>query len=184
LDLRSVKKSRKAPVIVKDPATEEIPLTAAPPEPIPPNPPLLQEPPPELLPASRSVSTRGSPNWRLEAVRQVRFLMGQGYRRITAQQQIAGVLGRTVDELQSWERELVQSGDHENELLCSEFAGELLEFLRSGHFTNVPHYRIYGSYLNRSNVAHAATIAKNLRQLSLNDIRAGIKSVRRQRPLS
>jgi hypothetical protein len=129
-------------------------------------------------------SRRNSVNWRLESVRQVRILVGQGYRRIAAQQQIADALARSIDELQAWERELVQSSDLENELLCSEFAGELLEYLRSGHYTNVPHYKSYGSYMDRFNVARAATIAKAMRQFSLSEIRGGLRLRRRQRPLS
>jgi hypothetical protein len=148
------------------------------------------EPAPKLLrtsepPALGTLGTqRGGVNWRLESVRQVRILVGQGYRKIAAQQQIADALARTIDELQAWERELVQSSDLENELLCSEFAGELLEYLRSGHYTNVPHYKSYGSYMDRFNVARAATIAKSMRQFSLSEIRSGLRLKRRQRPLS
>lgn len=125
---------------------------------------------------------RHGTNWRLEAVRQVRLLVGQGYRRISAQQQIAASLSRSIDDLQAWERELVQNPDIENDLLCSEFAGELLEHLRSGHYTNVPHYKSYGSFADRFNVARAAGIAKTMRQYSLTDIRTGLRSARRQRP--
>lgn len=129
-------------------------------------------------------SRRTGVNWRLEAIRQVRILVGQGYRKIAAQQQIAEALARSIDELQAWERELVQTSDFENELLCSEFAGELLEYLRSGHYTNVPHYKSYGSYMDRFNVARAASIAKAMRQFSLSEIRGGLRPNRRQRPLS
>lgn len=121
-------------------------------------------------------------NWRLEAVRHVRFLVGQGYRRIIAQQQVATALARSVDELQQWERELVQSSDLENDLLCSEFAGELLEFLHSGHYTNVPHYKSYGSFGDRYNVARAAAIAKSIKQHSLAEIRQRLH--RRPRPIA
>jgi len=141
-------------------------------------------PPPPKRPEALPSGPQRGVNWRLEAVRQVRILVGQGYRKIAAQQQIADALARSIDELQAWERELVQSGDLENELLCSEFAGELLEYLRSGHYTSVPHYKSYGSYADRFNVARAAIIAKAMRQFSLSEIRGGLRLKRRQRPLA
>lgn len=69
---------------------------------------------------------RNAVGWRLEAVRQVRLLMGRGYRRFAAQHEIATQLGRTIDEMQEWERDLLRSPDYENDLLCSELAGEFL----------------------------------------------------------
>jgi hypothetical protein len=118
-------------------------------------------------------------DWRLEAIRHVRLLMGQGYRRFAAQQQVAVAVGKTIDELQEWERELVKSSDHENDLLCSELAGEFLEYLTSGHYTNIPQYRTFGSYGGLYNIARAATIVKNRRQHSLADIRTALRSGRR-----
>ncbi len=122
---------------------------------------------------------RPTPDWRLEAIRHTRLLVGQGYRRFAAQQEIAAAIGKTVDELQEWERELVKSSDHENDLLCSELAGEFLEYLTAGHYTNIPQYRAFGSYGGTYNIARAATIVKARRQHSLADIRAGLRSGRR-----
>jgi hypothetical protein len=54
---------------------------------------------PETFELGSKTAPRPGANWRLEAVRHVRMLMGQGYRRIVAQQEIALALGRTLDEL-------------------------------------------------------------------------------------
>jgi len=153
-------------------------------DPIEPTVPSQLSPRPRLADSAllQETAQRSVAHWRLEAVRQVRFLIGQGFRRIIAQQKIAEALGRSVDDLQAWERELVQSNDLENELLCSEFAGELLEYLRSAHYTNVPHYKAYGTYRDRYNIARAAIIAKTIRQSAISEIRAGLNSKRRQLP--
>ncbi|MEO8683578.1 MAG: hypothetical protein ABI414_01925, partial [Devosia sp.] len=66
-----------------------------------------------------------------------------------------------------------------NELLCTEFAGELFEYLASGHYTNVPHFKSYGSFGGTYNIAHAASIAKALRHTSIADIRSGLRGRRR-----
>jgi hypothetical protein len=117
-------------------------------------------------------------NWRLEAVRQVRILMGQGFRRFAAQADIAGQLGCTMGDLQEWERELVQDPDYENELLCSELAGEMMDRLTSSHPTNVPNYKAYGSYGKRHNIERAAEIVKSRKRHSIRDIRAALKGGR------
>lgn len=118
-------------------------------------------------------------NWKLEAVRQVRLLMGQGYRRFAAQQDVAAQLGFTMNDLQTWERELVQNPDWENELLCSELAGEYLDRLLSSHPTNIPNYKAFGAYAKRYNIERAADIAKSSKRNSIRDIRAALRGSRR-----
>ncbi|KFC62694.1 hypothetical protein FF80_03260 [Devosia sp. LC5] len=119
---------------------------------------------------------RNAVGWRLEAVRQVRLLMGQGYRRFAAQHEIATQLGRTIDEMQEWERSLLRSPDYENDLLCSELAGEFLERLVGGHYTNIPQYKSFGSYKGVYNFERAANIAKARRQSSMTEIRTALKA--------
>lgn len=118
-------------------------------------------------------------NWHLEAVRHVRFLMGQGYRRIAAQQEIAIALNRTIEDMQTWERELVKQDAFENELICTELAGELNEFLTNTHFSAIPDYQIYGSFEGMYNVERASHIARAFRSITLDDIRSGLRPHRR-----
>ncbi|GLQ57933.1 hypothetical protein [Devosia nitrariae] len=118
-------------------------------------------------------------NWKLEAVRQVRLLMGRGYRRFAAQQDIAAQLGFTMNDLITWERELVQNPDWENELFCSELAGEYLDRLLSGHPTNIPNYKAFGAYAKRYNIERAADIAKSSKRHSIRDIRSALRGAHR-----
>jgi hypothetical protein len=118
-------------------------------------------------------------NWKLEAVRKVRLLMGQGYRRFAALQHVASQLGVTMNDLQTLERELVQDADLENELLCSELAGEYLDRLLVSHYTNLPNYKLFGVYGERYNAERAASIAKAHKHLSIPQIRAALRLERR-----
>lgn len=120
----------------------------------------------------------GPRNWIFEAVRQVRFKMGNGFGRLAAQQSVSTELGRPIEELQSWERELVKSSDIENALLCAEIAGELGDYLLSGHFANVPNYKSYGHYEDKTNVERAALAFRDLQRMNLAEIRMGLRAYR------
>lgn len=119
---------------------------------------------------------RSSQHWRLEAVRKVRLMMGGGARRLAAQATIARQLGRTVEDLQEWERELVKSSDIENDLLCTELVGEFYDFFISGHYTNIEGYKTFGSFNGTYNIARAAKIARAMRRVSIADIRTGLRA--------
>ena len=128
---------------------------------------------------SHEVRAATSPStivWHLEAVRRVRMMMGRGYRRLAAQEEMAQHLSCTVKNLQDWERELVKSSDYENDLICAELVGEFHDYFVSGHYTNIDQYKAYGSYDGQLNIARAAGIAKATRNLSFGQIRSGLRA--------
>ncbi|MBE7731964.1 hypothetical protein [Devosia faecipullorum] len=116
--------------------------------------------------------------WKLEALRQVRAMVGGGLKKIAALSEVATALKRSIDEMQSWERDLVKFGDYENDLFCAELAGELGDELRASHYSNIRNYRFYGSFNGVYNLERASTLANHLRQVRMSDIAQGLRSVR------
>ncbi len=115
--------------------------------------------------------------WRLEALRRVRVEVGKGKRKIYALADMAASVDQSIDTLQEWERQLVKSSDLENDLYCSELAGEFEAHFTSSHYTTIYGYERYGSYKGIYNLERAAAISANLHQFKLVDIAAAIRIV-------
>jgi hypothetical protein len=116
--------------------------------------------------------------WKLEALRQVRLLVGRGLRKMAALAEVSATTRRSIDDLQQWERDLVKFSDFENDLFCTELAGELEDVLRTSHYSSIRNYQFYGSYKGTNNLERAATIAHHMRQVRPSDIVQGLRSVR------
>ena len=117
-------------------------------------------------------------NWKLEALRQVRLLVGRGLRKIAAVAEVAAAIRHTIDELQRWEREIVKFDDYENDLFCAELVGEFDDQLRSSHYTNIRNYQFYGSFEGVLNLERATRLARHMRQVRMTDIQHGLRGVR------
>jgi hypothetical protein len=117
-------------------------------------------------------------NWKLEAVRQVRLLIGRGLRKIVAITEVSSAIRHSIDELQQWERDLVKFSDYENDLFCAELVGEFDDQLRATHYTNIRNYKFYGSFEGSYNLERATQLARHMRQVRMSDIQQGLRGVR------
>lgn len=115
--------------------------------------------------------------WKLEAVRQTRLLVGKGYKKIAALADVAVALNQSVDTLQAWERELVRYDMFENDLYCAELVGEFDQYFRTTHYTNIPSYEDYGMFSGTYNMEKAYRLAPALRRISLAEINKALRSV-------
>lgn len=115
--------------------------------------------------------------WKLEALRRVRMLIGKGYRKIFATAEIADLVGHRIEDFQEWERNLVKVSDIENDLYCAELAGEFEGHFVSGHYSNIDSYKMYGMYDGTYNMARASAIARKARQIQISDIWTGLRDV-------
>src|SRR4029077_20214327 len=61
--------------------------------------------------------------WKLEALRQVRFRVGRGYKKYRALEEVGAAIGQSPEALRTWEKELEKSRDRCVDLYCSELAG-------------------------------------------------------------
>jgi hypothetical protein len=119
----------------------------------------------------------GARRWKLEALKQVRLLVGRGYKKIAALAEIAGRINHSVEYLQRWERELVATAALENQLYCAELVGEFDGYLRTAHYSNIPNYRNYGSFEGVWNMERAAHLSREIRYVSLVDIGKALRNV-------
>jgi hypothetical protein len=62
--------------------------------------------------------------WKLEALRQVRFRLGKGYKKYRALEEVGKAIGQSPEALRTWEKELEKSLDRSIDLYCSELAGQ------------------------------------------------------------
>jgi len=139
----------------------------------------------DQMPASASLTERDLDNafptevtnWKLEASRQVRLLVGRGLRKIAAITEVAAALRHTPDQLQQWERDLVKFSDYENDLFCAELVGEFEDQLRASHYTNIRNYKFYGSFEGVFNLERATQLARHMRQVRMSDIQHGLRAV-------
>jgi hypothetical protein len=60
--------------------------------------------------------------WELEAVRQVRFRVGRGYKKYRALEEVGKAIGQSPEALRTWEKELEKSCDRSIDLYSSELA--------------------------------------------------------------
>jgi hypothetical protein len=68
--------------------------------------------------------------WKLEALRQVRFRVGKGYKKYRALEEVGAAIGQSAEALRTWEKELEKSKDEYNDLYCSELAGRYDQYFR------------------------------------------------------
>jgi hypothetical protein len=119
----------------------------------------------------------GKTQWKLEALRQVRFLVGRGRKKIAALSEVAEAISHPIDALQEWERDLVKFSDYENDLYCAELVGEFEDHFRASHYSNIRNYRHYGSFEGVLNMERAANLARKMRHVRIADIRAALRNV-------
>jgi hypothetical protein len=68
--------------------------------------------------------------WKLEALRQVRFRVGRGYKKYRALEEVGAVIGQSPEALRAWEKHLKRSKDRSIDLYCSELAGRYDSYFR------------------------------------------------------
>lgn len=129
----------------------------------------------DLLPAEGDQATEL--RWKLDALRQVRMLVGRGYRKIAALSEVANAINHTIDTLQDWERQLVKFSDLENDLYCAELVGEFEDYLRTGHYSHIRNYQLFGTFEGVLNMERAARLSRQMRHLRIADIRAALRNV-------
>ena len=119
----------------------------------------------------------GKTKWKLEALRQVRFLVGSGVRKTAAQKQVGEAINHSIDDLQRWERDAVKFSDFENDLFCTELAGEFAQHFLSSHYSSIPNHRNYGIFEKTLNIERAQKLAHHMRRVRPSDIRAALRNV-------
>ncbi|MGO9235042.1 MAG: hypothetical protein ACLP4V_13575 [Methylocella sp.] len=116
--------------------------------------------------------------WKLEALRQVYFRVGKGFKKYRALQEVADGIGQSSETLRDWEKQLLRSEDYSNDLYCSQLAGALESVLKSGNWHSIPDYEQYGSHRGPWNVEIAEVNLRIIEKRTFEEIRENIKRFR------
>lgn len=116
--------------------------------------------------------------WKLQALRQVRFRVGKGYKKYRALEEVGTAIGQSPEALRAWEKDLEKSRDRAVDLYCSELAGQYDSYFRGASVGKIPDKEVFGShrglnYLERAKYNHTAIV-----ELDLSEIRDRIRHYR------
>lgn len=118
--------------------------------------------------------------WKLEALRQVRFRVGRGYKKYRALEEVAAAIGQSPEALRTWEKELEKSRDRSVDLYCSELAGRCDQHFQGKSDVDVAIVQTekYVYHRGISNYEHAKYLHKNITGRELDEIRDRIRHYR------
>jgi hypothetical protein len=116
--------------------------------------------------------------WKVEALRQVRFRIGRGYKKYRALEEVGKAIGQSLEALRTWEKELEKSRDVSIELYCSELAGRYDQHFRGVEIMQIPEEEKHSWHRGLSNFEHAKYLHKRITSRQLEEIRDRIRHYR------
>jgi hypothetical protein len=119
--------------------------------------------------------------WKLEALWQVRFRVGKGYKKYRALEEVGKAIGQSPEALRTWEKELERSRDRSVDLYCSELAGKYDEHFQGTEVTKgvtIPEIEKHTWHRGLSNYENAKYLHRIITKRQLDEIRDRIKLYR------
>ena len=118
--------------------------------------------------------------WKLEALRQVRFRVGAGMKKYRALEEVGDAIGQSPETLRAWEKALLQSVDYANDLYCSELAGQFKGSLDDKPMQEIEKMADYGWHRGLHNLGHARYLYRQISEVTLDEIRERIRHYRQK----
>ena len=119
--------------------------------------------------------------WKLEALCQVRFRVGKGYKKYRALEEVGKAIGQSPEALRTWEKELERSRDRSVDLYCSELAGRYDEHFQGAEgakAVTIPDIEKHTWHRGLSNYENAKYLHRIITERQLDEIRDRIKHYR------
>jgi hypothetical protein len=116
--------------------------------------------------------------WKLEALRQVRFRVGKGYKKYRALEEVGKAIGQSPEALRTWEKELERSRDRSVDLYCSELAGRYDQHFQGAEKMTIPETEIHIRHRGFSNFEHARYLHRVITERQMDEISERIKRYR------
>lgn len=116
--------------------------------------------------------------WKLEALRQVRFRVGKGYKKYRALEEVGQAIGQSSEALRTWEKELEKSRDRFIDLYCSELAGIYNQYFRGLEKITIPETENNVFHRGISNFERAGYLHREITETKMDEIREKIKHYR------
>ena len=126
---------------------------------------------------------RGQPaklnRWKLETLRQVYFRIGKGMKKHRALREVGDGIGQSPETLRDWEKKLLLDEDRQNDLYCSQLAGEFDPLIRKdGRNCTIPDSEEYGVHRGLRNASNAVYLHETITKLTLQKIMEKIRQYR------
>lgn len=118
--------------------------------------------------------------WKLEALRQVRFRIGKGYKKYRALEEIGHAIGQSPETLRTWEKALQKNTDREVDLYCSELAGIFDAHFSGDQDAPIPDEEDYDSWRGLNYAERARYMHRTIVDRKLEDIRDKINHFRQK----
>lgn len=118
--------------------------------------------------------------WKLEALRQVRFRIGKGYKKYRALEEVGQAIGQSPETLRSWEKSLQKSRDREIDLYCSELAGLFDRHFSGDENAPAPNVEEFGSWRGSNHMEDARYLHRIIVKRHLDEIRDAIRHYRQK----
>ena len=118
--------------------------------------------------------------WKLEALRQVRFRIGKGYKKYRALEEVGLAIGQSPETLRTWEKDLEKSHDRAVDLYCSELAGFFDSHFRGQDTASAPDANDYETWRGLNHAEHAKYLHREIVKRQLNNIRDAIRRFRQK----
>jgi hypothetical protein len=118
--------------------------------------------------------------WKLEALRQVRFRVGKGYKKYRALDEVSQAIGQSPETLRSWEKDLEKSHDRAIDLYCSELAGFFDRYFSGDNTAIAPEAEEFETWRGLNHVEHAKYLHKVIAETTIEDVRDAIRRFRQK----
>ena len=81
--------------------------------------------------------------WKLEALLQIHYRVGSGWKKYRATELVAENIGQSVETLRDWEKDLKLDPDYEVEMTCASIAGRHNKKFKEGETIGFPNYGMH-----------------------------------------
>lgn len=129
------------------------------------------------MPARRGGAQFDLNQWKLEALLQVHFRIGKGFKKYRALEEVAIGIGQSVETLRYWEKALKLDTDYRNELRFAQIAGERIADLKSGNDLSIGN-DAHGTYRGKPVMEIVRDLLPVLEKRSLEEIMENIRKFR------
>lgn len=118
--------------------------------------------------------------WKQKALRHVHFLIGKGYKKYRALEEIGDAIGQSPETLRTWEKELRNSYDRAKELDCCELAGRFDSHFRGDDGAQMPNIDDFEDWRGVNDIIYAQNLHREIAKTKLDSIRDEIRRFRQK----
>ncbi len=115
--------------------------------------------------------------WKLEAVIQVLFRVGQGMKKYRALEIVSEGVGQSVDTIRDWEKNFKFDDEYLDEMKCSELAGQHEREFKNGVDISIGFHE-YGSHRGRPIIEIAHSLMEVIENRTFQEISSNIRKYR------